>query len=48
MVQQAVTGYQINIMDIGQVYKVAESASDMGQDIPAAIHTLLDKIAVKI
>lgn len=47
-VQNAVNGYQINIMDLSKVYTVAEAAQAQGLDVKTAVHALLDVIAVKV
>lgn len=47
-VQAAVTGYQINIMDISKVYRHAEEAFDTGKNVTEAVRAYLDVIAVKV
>jgi uncharacterized C2H2 Zn-finger protein len=44
MVQQAVYGYQINIMDMNKVYQAGEAAFISGQDVIAAVHAFLDSM----
>ncbi len=45
IVQEAVYGWQINIMDIGKVYAVAEAAYRAGKDVKLAVTELLKMIA---
>jgi hypothetical protein len=47
LVQKAVVGYQIPIMEMSKVYQAAEAAYMSGQDVTQAVHALLDKIAPK-
>lgn len=47
-IQRAVTGYQINMMDIPKVYKAGEDAQAKGQNVTEAVRALLDVIAVKV
>jgi hypothetical protein len=46
-VQAATYGYQIPMMQIGDVYRAAEQAFDNGQNVTDAVHALLDQIAIK-
>ena len=45
MVQEAVYGWQINIMDLSKVYAVAEGAYRAGKDVKLAVTELLKMIA---
>lgn len=47
IIQNAVYGYVIDIMDIQKVYAVGETAYAKGEDVTAAVHALLDVIATK-
>ncbi len=44
MVQQAVYGYQINMMDMSKVYQAGEAAYIAGQDVTAAVKAFLDSM----
>jgi len=44
LVQQAVYGYQINIMDMSKVYQAGEAALISGQDVTAAVKAFLDSM----
>jgi len=44
LVQKAVYGYQINIMDMSKIYQAGEAAFIAGQDVTAAVHTFLDSM----
>lgn len=44
LVQKAVYGYQINIMDMSKVYQAGEAAFIAGQDVTAAVHAFLDSM----
>jgi hypothetical protein len=47
LIQDAVYGYQINMMDISKVWKAGEEAYMRGGDVKAAVTALLDQIATK-
>jgi len=47
LIQDAVYGYQINMMDISKVWKAGEEAYLRGGDVKAAVTALLDQIATK-
>lgn len=47
LVQKAVYGYQIPVMELSKVYQAAEAAYMAGQDVTQAVHTFLDQIAPK-
>lgn len=44
LIQKAVYGYQINIMDMSKVYQAGEAAFISGQDVTAAVHAFLDSM----
>ena len=44
-INRAVVGYEINVSDLGQVYRTAERAKTEGRDVIAAVRGLLDVIA---
>lgn len=44
LVQQAVYGYQIGVMDMSKVYQAGEAAYIAGQDVTAAVRAFLDSM----
>jgi hypothetical protein len=46
LVQQAVYGYQVNIMDMSKIHQAGEAAYAKGEDVIAAVHAFLDQLVV--